>query len=580
MLLTRVRFPLGSRINDSGEAMKIACFDLSHIHRMHFEACKGKVSEDPVKRAFDHIRERADGFDVAVIACDAIVEDDTAGLKSATPFRSRIDPPRQDPEDPSRRIGYKANRESPGAAFYEQQSRLIRLLKASGYHIVVGPEVEPDLYAEADDVIGWVAANYSETARMDLELGGSKEDWSLQIVSGDYDMLSLIDDDLDIYVVSPQAGRANRRKDVIDNPKFGVPPEKIREFKALAGDASDEYTPFLPPLLPAGADGKRRRAPGIGPKTARDLILAYGDAMGAVTVAMADSPPAAIPAKLVSLLRSGGPEAVTKGLALATLRTDLDLDFAPILRGPGPIDKQALSPRQYTQPARSAADTPEHHPVAPQEPATTHVEAIVVPQQGSNKALARPGPVLGGVSPFAFQPRSIVDLEAMASVAFHSGCYTQFARVEQVMMCIVEAAERGISLGVALRNAYIVKGKLGWSASIIVGQVRRSGLAKVFRIVETTMDKAVLEYQHINDPKPILFAFTIEEARAAGWLRSGEKGDGKWITNPRTMLRWAAMREVARFAFPEVTSGMHTPDELRNGVDTEVEIGDDPDGAA
>ena len=41
-----------------------------------------------------------------------------------------------------------------------------------------------------------------------------------------------------------------------------------------------------------------------------------------------------------------------------------------------------------------------------------------------------------------------------------------------------------------------------------------------------------------------------------------EVGDGKWVTNPRTMLRWAAMREGARAFAQDIVNNMYTPDEL------------------
>lgn len=585
--------------------MRIVCFDLSHIFRMHWEACKGKPAEDPVQRAIDFVRVRREGYDVAVIACDAIVDDPNMGLRSATSFRTKIDPPRPDPEEPSERIGYKANRESPGAAFYEQQRRVIDRLHRDGCHIFVGPEVYPGLYAEADDVMGWVAAQYRVRAEEGLGNGDDPESWALQIVSGDSDMAQLIDPMVATSVLSPQAGKVYSEDDIIE--KYGVPPARIRQFKALAGDASDEFFPFRGELGPPGPEGKRRRLPGIGQGTAKQLLIAYGDASSAVRAAQVDPPPVSLKPNVVKLLRRGGLEAVEKGLALATLKTDLPFDFEPVMAGPLPTLPADDGPR-YTNrsgPVTVTQDTvlvpgtgrvteaasparEESRRQAPAEPAPVRsqvapvAEATAIPMPKAQMPLARVQATTkiietGGIEPYAFQPRDVADLELIARVAFNSCCYAQFGKIEQVMMCILEAAERGIPLGVALRNAYIVKGKLGWSASVIVGQVKRSNLARVFRIVESEPTYAVLEYQHITDEKPLRFKFTLDEARQAGWLKSGEKGDGKWITNPRTMCRWAAMREVARFHWPEVTSGMHTPDEIRNGVTHDSDIGDDPD---
>ena len=557
--------------------MKVVCLDLSHIFRMQWEVTKGKPSEDPVKRAFDYIAERRDGFDVAVIACDAIVDDPATGLRSATSFRTKIDPPRPDPDDASKRIGYKANRESPGAAFYEQQRRLTRMLRADGCHVFTGPEVEPGLFAEADDVMGWVAALYRVAAEQALVCDANPDDWKLQIVSGDMDMFALIDPMVDITVLSPQGGKVYDDEAVLAHQKLGVMPAKIPQLKALAGDKSDEFFPFQGPRLASG-----RRSPGIGTEIAKGLLAAYGDARSAVLAALNDPPPADMKPNVVTLLRAGGIKAVEKGLALATLKTDLALDFTPVLEGPASLRPDDVATPRYTPaPVKQepVAAAPAVSAPVQEAPAAAMIVDSPRPAQGLVKAPVAPEMApLGGISPYQFQPREFGELETASRVAFASGCYAQFAKYEQVMMCILEAAERGIPMGVALRNAYVVKGKLSWSASIIIGQVRRSGLARIFRIVETERDYAVLEYQHINDAKPSLFKFTLEEANKAGWCRSGEKGDSKWITNPRTMCRWAAMREVARFAFPEVTSGMHTPDELLRGAVTDADIGDDPEG--
>ena len=65
-----------------------------------------------------------------------------------------------------------------------------------------------------------------------------------------------------MYVVTPLKGISEiavyDRDEVIK--KMGVPPEKIPDFKALAGDPSDNYP----------------GAPGIGPKTAVNLVSEFG----------------------------------------------------------------------------------------------------------------------------------------------------------------------------------------------------------------------------------------------------------------------------------------------------------------
>jgi DNA polymerase-1 len=99
---------------------------------------------------------------------------------------------------------------------------------------------------EADDVI----ASYTNAARA----AGAK----VTIVSSDKDLMQLVEDDhvvLYDFFKNKELGRA----EVIE--RFGVGPEKVVDVQALAGDSSDN--------VPG--------VPGIGVKTAAQLIQDYGD---------------------------------------------------------------------------------------------------------------------------------------------------------------------------------------------------------------------------------------------------------------------------------------------------------------
>jgi DNA polymerase-1 len=99
---------------------------------------------------------------------------------------------------------------------------------------------------EADDII----ACYARAA---LEA-----DWKVTIVSSDKDLMQLVEDGrLDLY--DTMNDRRLGRDYVIE--KFGVPPEKLGDVLALMGDSVDN--------VPG--------VPGIGPKTAAQLIQEYGD---------------------------------------------------------------------------------------------------------------------------------------------------------------------------------------------------------------------------------------------------------------------------------------------------------------
>ena len=98
---------------------------------------------------------------------------------------------------------------------------------------------------EADDII----ATYARRA--------AKDGAQVTIVSSDKDLMQLVDDR--IAMLDAMKGRAIGRAEVIE--KFGVGPERVVDVQALAGDSVDN--------VPG--------APGIGIKTAAQLIEAFGD---------------------------------------------------------------------------------------------------------------------------------------------------------------------------------------------------------------------------------------------------------------------------------------------------------------
>jgi len=83
--------------------------------------------------------------------------------------------------------------------------------------------------------------------------------WKVTIVSSDKDLMQLIDEDAGVDMLDTMNDRRIGRDQVLE--KFGVPPEKVGDVLALMGDSVDN--------VPG--------VPGIGPKTASQLIQAFGD---------------------------------------------------------------------------------------------------------------------------------------------------------------------------------------------------------------------------------------------------------------------------------------------------------------
>ncbi len=133
---------------------------------------------------------------------------------------------------------YKANR-PPAPEDLVPQFALVR--KATEALGIPAIELEG---VEADDVI----ASYADAAHA--------QGVEVLIISSDKDLMQLIRPG--VAMLDPMKNKAIGEAQVIE--KFGVPPEKVIEVQALIGDSVDN--------VPG--------VPGIGPKTAAELILQYG----------------------------------------------------------------------------------------------------------------------------------------------------------------------------------------------------------------------------------------------------------------------------------------------------------------
>jgi len=141
---------------------------------------------------------------------------------------------------------YKAQRSSRPDLFKQQWPHLEPLVESFGY-----ANVSLEGY-EADDVI----ATLAEQAKA--------RGIPVKIVTGDRDSFQLVDDGVEIMATARgiTETRTYDRQGVID--RYGIPPELVPDFIGLKGDTSDN--------IPG--------VPGIGDKTAAQLLQQYGDLEG------------------------------------------------------------------------------------------------------------------------------------------------------------------------------------------------------------------------------------------------------------------------------------------------------------
>src|SRR5262252_5026637 len=133
---------------------------------------------------------------------------------------------------------YKANREGPPPDLVPQFALIRRVVEALDVPVL---EVEG---WEADDVIGTLARRAQE------------QGFQVLVVTGDKDFIQIVDGSVTLY--DPMQDKWTKPADVRE--RLGIEPSQMRDYLALIGDPIDNVP----------------KVPGIGPKTAVELLEQFG----------------------------------------------------------------------------------------------------------------------------------------------------------------------------------------------------------------------------------------------------------------------------------------------------------------
>lgn len=150
---------------------------------------------------------------------------------------------------------------------------------------------------EADDLLGTVARR--------CEVAG----WTCDVVTGDKDSLQLITDSTHVFNVKTRMGQTDTIEYTPERfrEEYGFDPIRMIDLKALMGDSSDN--------IPG--------VPGIGEKTAKDLLVRFGTVADIYRDLDALDIKPGVRKKLTE-----GRESAQLSFDLATIRTDAPIDFA------------------------------------------------------------------------------------------------------------------------------------------------------------------------------------------------------------------------------------------------------------
>jgi len=189
---------------------------------------------------------------------------------------------------------YKATREKQPDELYAQIPLIKEVAQSFGFRI------EEHARFEADDVLGTLARQAT-----------GHEGIKTIIVTGDMDALQLVDDKTVVFTLKKGISETVTYDRAAVKERYGFGPEKVVEYKALAGDSSDN--------IPGVA--------GVGEKTAKDLLSKF-DSIDDIYKYLEKGGGEKIKETLGKKLLSHKKEAYMSR-ELATIRKDINLKFSP-----------------------------------------------------------------------------------------------------------------------------------------------------------------------------------------------------------------------------------------------------------
>lgn len=417
---------------------------------------------------------------------------------------------------------YKAQRPEKDATALDTLARVKERLIADGY-LLWGVDT-----FEADDII----AGACELAR--------ERSHDVVICSADKDLLQLTAHDgvtvLRTWGKWPLFGCRETRE------KFGgIEPFQVMDFLALVGDTSDNI----------------KGAPGVGEKTASQLLLQFGDIPGIYEALRAD-PASVAPNK------SPGISKIAQSLIdnEALVRSALQL----VALNPPPSGsfrfEDIYEKREITSPTTQDAPMPD-------EPTE---DVVVEAPQHEKKAAEAPKPaekpqeapkdtavaLYQGPQSFetALEPKGLAQAEWLATHFASSGLYKQFPNKSAILAVALMGRSIGLGMAQSMNLFHFVEGRVCPHAHLIISMAKRHKSVVRLDCIETSATKAIYEIELANGRKR-QHPYTIDDARKAGLA------DRKiWLARPAEMLRKTCAVQLIRMEVPDAALGLYSIEEL------------------
>lgn len=440
--------------------------------------------------------------------------------------------------------GYKANRERKPDGFYQELERTKDRLRKDGYNVI-----EKEGY-EADDVIASLCRACGDSPHTVL------------ICSPDKDLLQLVGPTVKQLrtheMFLPDGTSLKIWDDALVLDKFGVLPNKLKDWLALTGDASDNV-----PGIPQ-----------VGGKGAASIIAEFGSVNAMFSVIEACEKGGINPfekrdaikrwAKPLSEFFLGATSAneaierIARNLILVGLESDVDIKLDEILkpRVMQDISQDGWNTKDQVK-SETFADKMDTVAMPPEVDST-------VEEATDTKAIAKVDPM----SEFDkdLQPTGMHGLWWWLNRAITSRMYERFGTAERALMAVERGRDFGLSRSASLEKLQVIDGKVCPSADTLTAMVQRHPSCEYFYVKDVINDGEKSQATAVccrltrsGKPGPEqTFTYTYAMAKMAKLV----KPNSGWEKNPGAMCVARATSWLSRWAFSDATTGAYSWEEM------------------
>lgn len=503
---------------------EVVLIDLGSIYWSSWHSSANEELSAAHDRSVSAIRKYVANKPLSVVCCD-----------SPKSWRKDIEPE------------YKANRPKQDSAAYEQLRKVKDTLRKDGMLLWEGEGFE------ADDVI----ATACKCARA--------EGHSVLIVSADKDLAQLISEG--VTWLSPKTSERLDHEGA--KAKWGVYPEKLRDWLAIVGDTSDNV----------------KGVAGVGPKNAAKLL----DEFGTLEAMMAASAEREIATPKIHAAIEAAREGLSIGVKLVTLCYNVPLKWEEIyeLREIKPIEKVDYNmndddmgePESDPMAAIGAApvDTGNTESAKPEVMPSAPAEIVAKPQAIERAQPPQVAQVMQPGAPsweLSLEPRTMKTALELAVAIANSRLYdTKFKSAEALLAIILRGREMGMGAMTAIESMDMVEGRITLKAHTIIARAKADPDCEYFQFKGGDDTYAEYECKHRDNPDPTKLRYTIEQAVQAGRaplkprkrtdIPANEKDSrNQWEKMPSELLRKTCGAQLARIEFPGAAMGFYASEEF------------------